>query len=445
MNRVALGLLLSVASAAQGAETTAASASDFLNSLGVCVHIQHGYDAARMVEPLKYLGVRNVRDGADGNYDISGLLKVHSDAGVMVAFGPGSGASDHFLNQRTKTTNSALTETIAAAKILADAGALLAVEGPNEPNNFGGVHYQGQDSGMTNGTWLPVARFQRDLYNAVKRDATLKKYPVFGSSEMGAEIDNVGLQYLTIPNGAHCLMPDGTRFADFANVHNYVCGHLKGLIDNQPFKAAEAADVPGIDGLFGNHGRTWRMHFQGYPVAALETLPKVTTETGWWTDNTPAGDDTQGKVFLNMFLDQFQAGWKYTFVYEMMDDPDGSCGFYKSDYTTARKSAVYLHNLTSILADSGKLASPGKMTCDISNKAETVHDMLLQKSGGKFFLAVWSELTKGTNSVEVKFGRGRSVKVYDPTVGTDAVRAQDLLDRVTLQLTDHPVILEIAS
>lgn len=55
----------------------AVSAYDFLHSIGVCVHIQHGFDAKRIAPLLKYVGVRNVRDAADGNYDMSGLLLLH--------------------------------------------------------------------------------------------------------------------------------------------------------------------------------------------------------------------------------------------------------------------------------------------------------------------------------------------------------------------------------
>ena len=56
-----------------------ARAWDFLNSIGVCLHIQHGDDAARIAPLLRYTGVRNVRDAADGNYDMSGLLLVHRE------------------------------------------------------------------------------------------------------------------------------------------------------------------------------------------------------------------------------------------------------------------------------------------------------------------------------------------------------------------------------
>ena len=72
--------------------TTAVPATDFLNSIGACVHIQHHQDASKLVEPLKYTGIRAIRDGADTNFDMSGLLLLHRQAGMMVCFGPGSGA-----------------------------------------------------------------------------------------------------------------------------------------------------------------------------------------------------------------------------------------------------------------------------------------------------------------------------------------------------------------
>src|SRR5207244_10238206 len=106
-------------------------------------------------------------------------------------------------------TDHDVASTIDMAKKLQATGALLAVEGPNEPNNFP-VTYQCQTSSYDT-TFLPVAKLQRDLYAAVKAEATLRDVPVFHSSEAGgSEPDNVGLQFLTIPNGAGIAMPDGT-------------------------------------------------------------------------------------------------------------------------------------------------------------------------------------------------------------------------------------------
>ena len=49
------------------------------------------------------------------------------------------------------------------------------------------------------------------------------------------------LQFLVIPKGtAGCLMPDGTKLADYANPHNYVCDHLKGITEDNIAWNAEA-------------------------------------------------------------------------------------------------------------------------------------------------------------------------------------------------------------
>ena len=122
---------------------------------------------------------------------------------------------------------------------------------------------------------------QRDLYEAVKSDPLLRKYPVWSISENGAERDNVGLQFLTIPNGAGTLMPVGTKYADYAVCHNYVYHPAApGLADNKTWNAADPTSACKVDGLYGNYGLTWAHHFPGYSQTKLLTLPRVTTETG---------------------------------------------------------------------------------------------------------------------------------------------------------------------
>ena len=117
-------------------------------------------------------------------------------------------------------------------------------------------------------SWLPVAKLQRDLYKAVKSDPALKKYPVWTISENGAETDNVGLQFLTIPTGANGLMPDGTRYADAANVHNYIYHpNSPGLNDNKTWNAADPVPACKVDGLYGDYGSTWAHHYAGYSNA----------------------------------------------------------------------------------------------------------------------------------------------------------------------------------
>ena len=101
----------------------------------------------------------------------------------------------------------------------------------------------------------------------------LKKYPVWSISENGAERDNVGLQFLTIPTGAGTLMPDGTKYADYAVCHNYIYHpNSPGLADNKTWNAADPTSACKVDGLYGNYGLTWARHYRGYSASRTPDL-----------------------------------------------------------------------------------------------------------------------------------------------------------------------------
>ncbi len=423
----AIAVLLSFMGNNAHADTPAVRANDFLNSIGVVTHISQGIDnSANVAASLTYGGIRNIRD--DGGR-LSGLINVHAATGAKVSLLPWNGN---------------VSGSISRLEQLAAAGALLAAEGPNEPNNWP-VTYNGQTSGY-NTTFLPVAQFQRDLYNAVKVDPKLAGIPVFASSEAsGSEPDNVGLQYLTIPSGAGILMLDGTTYADYANTHNYVKANgLKAIVDNNAWKAEEPALKNGWDGLYVEYGHTWHMGFNGYSTTQLLTLPRVTTETGWYTAGTNAiSEDQQGKLFLNLYLAAFKRGLSYTFIYMLRDDPvQGYWGLFHTDYTP-KLSATYLHNLTTIFADKVSI-TPGSLNYSVPLEPATVHDLLIQKSDGTFELAVWDEKASGTDSVTVNLGGTyATVNVYDPTLGTSPTMTLSNVASVPLSLSDHPVIIEI--
>lgn len=399
----------------------ATQADQFLSSLGVNVHIDQGYSGASYVDPLNYLGVRAIRTGSSRANDI---LLVHQKTGVLAnVFGD--------------------VDTISFVRPLAAAGALLSVEGPNEPNNFP-ISYNGQPGGGTK-SWLPVAQLQRDLYSGMKSDPDLKKYPVFSPSETGAEVDNVGLQFLTIPTGAGTLMPDGTKYADYANPHNYVSSTQNIYVDNQAWQAADPTLNGRWDGLYVEFGKTWYGHYQGYTNDQLQTLPRVTTETGWDSDMT-GGERVQGVVLLNTYLAQFKRGWRYTFIYQLRDGEGGTTqhqGIFNPD-STPKLAATYIHNFTTVLADTSSAFTPGRLDYTIMNPPATVHDLLLQKSTGVFELVVWSEKASGTNAVVVSLSANvKSVKVFDPTSGTSATQTLSNINSISLSLSDHPVILEV--
>jgi len=417
-----------------GAEVTPASKQDgvaaisaetFLNSLGINIHVAQGYPASNYIEPLRYIGVRNVRDSAA---HLAGLLRLHEETGVKVdlllwcEFG----------------------SEMSAALQLASAGGLLSLEGPNEPNNFQ-IKYNGATGGVKE-SWLPVAQCQQDLYKTAKSNPVLRPYPVFAVSEGGAEPINLGLQYLTIPAGAGTEMPDGTQYADYANVHNYVSSTKRSLYtDNQAWQAADPTLDDAWDGLYGEYGHTWRSGFKGYSAADLTTLPRVTTETGWDTRANPGGQPVQGKVLVNTYLSQFKRGWSYTFIYELVDGEggEGEQGLYTAQYVP-KLSATYIHNLTTILADKSSGMAPGRLDYSIPNVPATVHDLLLQKGNGAFELVIWGEAVDQSNEIVLNFGAPhKNIKIYDVTATTDPVRTYKDVRSLPLVISDHAMIIEV--
>jgi len=285
------------------------------------------------------------------------------------------------------------------------------------------------------------------LYSAVKSDPVLKAYAVWGPSEVGAEADDVGLQFLTIPKGAGLSMPAGTKYADYANCHNYLSHPgWPGLHDNQTWVAADPTSACRVDGLYGNNGRTWHNHFAGYSEAELIALPKVTTETGI-TIEGPFTEEVQALMYLGVYLDQFKRGWRNTSIYLLRDRSDEggnqTFGFYTPDYTP-RKAAEYLHNLTTILADKGALRRPGKLDYSVPAEPATVHDMLLQKSTGAFELVIWDERVTGTDDVTIRLDAKRpTVKIYDPTMAPSPIQTLTNVDSIELTLSNHPMVVEL--
>ena len=416
----------------------AVSATDFLNSLGAVSSVsRRGETLDGSIESIRYTGLRWIRGGFEDNAPVEDFIKLHKETGALICYGLLSG-------------NVNLDRLLNDARKLAEVGALLSLEGLNEPNNWG-ITYQGERGGGRSGSWMAVAKLQRDLYSRAKADPILKQYPVWMLSEGGAQSDNTGLQFLTIPENANTLMPAGTKYADFACCHNYICHpSWPGLHDNQTWLSSlPGKDCP-VDGLYGNYGLTWLKKFQGYSDKELETLPRVTTETGFAiSEKEGVTEEIQARLYLNLYLSQFKQGWKHTAIYLLKgrsNEPDHEkYAFYTLDYKP-KQAAHYMHNFTTILADNKKVKSLGKLAYKIVNQPSTTHDLLLQKSNGSFMLVIWGERfgSGGSDRITVTFGKKvKQINVYDPTAGISALNRYQKIDSLELEVSDHPVILEI--
>jgi hypothetical protein len=434
--------------AADAGMIQAIRANDFLESLGACTHIIQGMDSPIRVQAgIRYLGIRNIRDDGTTNRRLVGALcAIHKATGAMVDELPLGGD---------------LTATQAQWEKLAACGALVAAEGPNEPNNFG-FSYKGNQcsSNNGNGTFLPCAQFQAALYSMVHADPKLAGIPVWGMTDVGAEPDNVGLQWLKIPYGSNASMPDGTQYADVANTHNYVQGHgssAQTLEDNQAFWAESVNRGGTCAGCFDVYGEYWGgaggspgqgTWAKGYPIKVLgqNQIPKVTTETGWNITNTASvSDDMRGRLLTDVYFQAYKQGWSKTFIYLMFNNTTGDNGYGIMD-PPARPTLLgrYIHNLTSILADNSSVFSPGSVNCSFSGMPSTGYTMLMQKSNGKYELVVWGEAfaSKMPSTITINLHATYPVKVYDITQGPTPIREPGRVTSVQLPLTDHAMIVE---
>ena len=436
---------LSLASVANG--TQAIRANDFLESLGACTKVIQGIDSANSVKAgIRYLGVRNIRDdGTTNRALVSKLCSIHLATRAMV----------------DELPVASLTGTRAQWEQLAACGAIVAAEGPNEPNNFPFSYNGGQcSSNNGKGTFLPCAQFQQALYSMVHSDPRLAGIPVWGMTVVGGEPDNVGLQWLKIPNGSNALMPDGTQYADVGNAHNYVQGNGSSsntLEDNQAFWAESVDRGGACAGCFDIYGEYWGgaggstgqgTWGKGYPVNVLgqNQIPKVTTETGWNISKTPSvSADMQGRLLTDVYLQAYKQGWSKTFIYLMFNNTHGDNGYGMLDAPDQPTMlGRYVHNLTSILADRSSAFTPGSVNYLISGMPSTGYAMLMQKSNGKYELVIWGEAfaSKTPTTITINLGRTYPVKVYDITRGPRPVREPGKVSTVQLTLSDHAMMVE---
>jgi hypothetical protein len=479
---------------------TAIPANDFLNSIGANSSINsRGEKVDTTLKTCQYLGIRWLRSGPpDSGADywkqttIDCYKKLYDEAGIRFSFMLPS-AGDPYSEGGVDYPDG-ITYLLNGARQLIDEvspDALIALEGVNEPNNWA-ITYQGERSGQ-GWSWRGLARYHKELYQQVKADPILKDYPVWTLSETGGELDNMGLQFLSVPEDATAVDAEfrGVTFADYANCHNYfVHNNWAPHSNNQTWMASDPTKNAKADHLYGNFGRTWYKGYNGHSEEELLTIPKVTTETGvtltqpflwdWdnmrWSDKpdpdytNPARkitEEDQALMYLSCYLAQFKQGWKYTAMYILRDriDEGGNqtFGFYESHWvneeirypSNPRLAAHYLHNLTSILADNQSIELPGSLEYSIEPRPETVHDLLLQKSDGKMFLVIWGEkyvYGSTPDNVAVQFDKTYSdIKIYhpaqydasDPEKGTRPLRTESNVNTVTLPMLNSPYIIEL--
>ena len=426
-------------------------ANDFLDVAGTTTHHGQGkITAAQIEQGLTYTGVRHYRDdGTNSPSLLSDYCAIHSATGATMIMLPFGGD---------------IPDTIGFLDTLAKCNALMAVEGQNEANNQP-YHYGtlacDPDGHLGGASSYGCGAFQRDFYAAKKADPNLAALPMLAPTEMGDQNpDNAGLQFLSIPTGSGLEFPDGTVYADVANIHPYDNCASNPPPDNDAWEMAAPVAHGGshcFDGMQGEFtNQTWRNGFPAYPVSkdtsgniifdangnAVGThVPYLATESGQSTNQISQG--LQGKVYTSAVLDAALRGASHWFFYQMGEEGDGLGWVYDASFNY-KLAATYMHNLTTILADTSSNFTPVSVPISIVNaQPATVHYLLMEKSSGKYEFVIWDEaFTSGQQAVtEITFDTAQTGNVYDITTGTSPVSTFNGTT-VTLTLSDHPMIVE---
>jgi len=388
------------------ANQTATAAAAFIESLGVNTHLDFSGgpygNVSAVVSALNYLGLPNVRDAA-GAGDIALWQQVAQATGVRF---------DDFVGQ---IPPSLYGSALDAMRQLADRGLLNAVEGANEPD-----------------TAYPAS-----IGETVGAAVGLQQSVWQLGQQTGLPVINTSFGYI----GDYGSTGDLSAWADYGNAHTYFG------TGNNPAWAG------------------WIDTLNADARSSAASRPVMVTETGYYTtgngsDPSNVDETVQAKYTLDLALDTWQAGDARTYFYELLDqgtgngNPESNFGLFHSD-GSAKPAADAIHNLTSLLSDPGGAGiAPGALDYTLSGLQDTDHSMLMQKSDGTFWLAVWNdtrlsgpfnagETVVPPHQVTLSLGSAASsIEVFDPLHGTGTVQSGSG-SSISFDVPDHPVLVEI--
>ena len=417
--------------------TEAVRAADFTNSIGVETHLDHSEtpysDIALVKNALAYLNPSGVGTGVDTVRD-----ETWSAGSGLDALGALGYQLDIYTAYTSPGSNSA-SDAIDAITPLVDADYVRMIEGPLEVDNssFGlttTATYTALN-GVTYSGWQAAVEWQKDLYVTFGSKTEVALFSLANPTDGAAASAAV--------TAASQLGTSLSAISNVGNVHFYEHGGNAPSTEMGGVISQETAYTSG----------------EGFAI----------TETGF--NSLDANDGTNywgsqysnGVYTLNLVLDSFKAGSRLTDIYELFDESssvsgfEGHWGLFNAD-GTPKLSATYLHNMMSVLGDPGanaKTFQTGSLTDTITGLGPNGNSLLMEKSNGAYDLAVWSDAdiyvngiasTAPAQKVTVNLGNTyASVEVFDPTVGTTATENLTNVSSVTLEITDHPVIIEIES
>lgn len=317
----------------------AIEADRFVDATGINIHLHYDGTPYRtqfeaIKQRLRELNIRHVRDGLidttwQGYYD---RLNELGDMGIKstLIVTPEQSA-DVWIDYPRRVSRT-----------------FEAFEGPNEYDR----------SGRSN--WVQILRQTMERMRAIRNVPALDAYPIYGPS-------------LT-SQAAFVALGDVSGTFDYANMHNYFAGRhpsTPGWGDNG------YGSIPWNINLASRFGG-------GKPI--------VTTETGY-QDVSTAVDfvprEVAGNYLPKLLLEQYRAGVKRTFLYELCDFPRSGGYGLLDDRLEPKPGFHAVKGLLNLLADPGPSFTPTSPNYTVIGDTARLRQLVFQKRNGTYYLAMW--------------------------------------------------------
>ena len=395
-----------------GSAQRAQQADQFVDSVGINTHITYTNTAyasqwSTILADLKELHVRHVRDGfypwAVGNEYYAKHQQLHA-AGIDCDY---------------VTSPNAIPTPEQVERVKDNAGDMAYLEAPNEMDDQKGSN------------WATVLR--QDL-PVLYQSGSANHVPVLGPS--------------LVKQSSYATLGDMSAYMDYNNLHVYFGGRNPGT----PGWGSGDAERHSYGSI------PWWM--DNAQVDGPD-VPSVATETGYLAkeDVTPytLPQNIEAKYVQRTMLEMFNSGIKKGYFYEILDEPS-SPGYGLLDSNLKPKLAfTAVKNLLYLLGDRGPSFQPGAVTYTISGASSNVHQLLLQKRTGVFYLVLWIEASgydEATNTVVPVPSQHVEIQLTDATVnktftfndqGTYKTKMEKNPASLALTLNDTVTIVEIAA
>ena len=396
---------------------SATSTENFINSIGINTHIDftsYSSQLSTVEADINYLGVKNIRDSAESSADLgtNGLWQ-------QVANATGAKFDAYAAEGSVATMESSFNNALT----LAGQGIIKYIEGGNEEDQS----------------------YSESLGNSLATTAAFQQTVYAKAHALGISVINMsfGTGWGSSSTGDYGTVGNLAAYTDYANDHVYFG------TGNSPLASIQALNS---DAQLAANGET-----------------VINSEMGWYTtgsttDASAVSVTEQAKYMLDGLLDAYQAGDAKTFLYELMDEQSNSSnseahfGLFYAD-GSPKPAATALHNMITLLSDSGTTATsftPDALSYSLSGTLSTDHTMLMEKSDGTYWLAIWNEarLSGPTSPTDISVpnhivtlslaSAAGEVTVYDPMSGTSSVQMASDTSSVSISVPDHPILVEIS-